>query len=85
MTDQDTSLEEKKGKKRLITRNAWIVCSIVSLLMATSNASRSGARGPGEFIPSVIGGFIGALALLAGSWAIVVLIFRWISRKRHVA
>jgi len=85
MANQDTSTQPNSEKKSLVTRNAWIVISIISLLMALSTASRGGAAGPGEFIPFLMGGFLGGLLLLGGVWALLVLIFRWILRKRSVA
>lgn len=85
MADEGSCPQTNKEGRRLVSRRAWVVCSIVSLLAAISNASKSGAVGPGESIPFIIGGFIGALLLLAGGWAIAVLIFRWIFAKRHIA
>ena len=72
-------------KKRLVSRNTWIVCSIISILMALSNASNNGATGLDVFIPYVLGGFIGGLLLLVGCCAGVTLIYRAISQKRLVA
>lgn len=57
-TDHDTPAQITEDKKRLVTSNAWSVISIISLLMAFSNASKNVATGPGEFIPVLIGGFI---------------------------
>jgi len=80
-------------KKRLLSRQAWTVCLILSALVAISNAARTAAAagigfGP-EFIEFALGGFVGALILFAGGWAIVVLVARWISsltsRKRPLA
>jgi hypothetical protein len=63
------------------------VCSILSTLATINNATKSGATGAGDFIPYALGGFIGGLILFAGGWAIIVLVFRWlsgrISRMRH--
>jgi hypothetical protein len=77
------------NKKRLVSRSAWIVCAVLSVLMGLSNAAKSGAAGSAEFFPYALGGFIGSLALLAGGWAIIVLVFglisRLFSRKRPVA
>lgn len=79
-TDHDTPAQISEDKKRLVTSNAWSVISIISLLMAFSNASKNVATGPGEFIPVLIGGFIGGLVLFGGGWAIIVLASRWLSR-----
>ncbi len=87
VTSQDKPTQPRDEKRPLVSRESWIVCSILSLLAAISNASKSGATGSGEFVPFAIGGFIGALILFAGSWAVMVLVFRWISgwisRMRH--
>lgn len=76
---QDTPAQAKVKKRPVVTRDAWIVCSILSLLAAINNASKSGATGAAEFVPFAIGGFIGGLALFAGGWAIIVLVSRWLS------
>jgi hypothetical protein len=75
----------EQNKKRLVSRNTWIVCSIISILMALSSASNNGATGLEVFIPYVLGGFIGGLLLLVGCCAGVTFIYRAISRKRLVA
>jgi hypothetical protein len=86
-TSEDTPTQVKDGKRPLLTRDVWVVCSILSLLVAINNASKSGATGAGEFVPYAIGGFVGGLVFFAGGWAIIVLVSRWlsgwISRIRH--
>ncbi len=72
-------------KKSLVSRKAWIVISVISLLVALSNASKSGSNGPLEFLPLVAGGFIGGLLLLGGGWALIMGASRWLSRRRSVA
>ena len=72
-----------QAKKPLVSRTTWIVCSIVSVLMALSNASSNGATGADVFIPYVLGGFVGALLLLVGCCAGVTFIYRAISGKQH--
>jgi hypothetical protein len=80
-------------KRRLLSRQAWIVCLIMSALVAIANAARTAAAaGMGfgrEFIEFAVGAFVGALILFAGGWAIVVQVARWISglrsRKRPLA
>lgn len=81
MTDQSIPAQLGVEKKPLVSRKAWIVCSVLSLLGAISNAAKSGAAGPGEFVPFAIGGFIGGLILFAGGWAIIVLVFRGVSGR----
>jgi len=85
--NQPSLARPKYEKRPVLSREAWIVCSILSLLAAFNNAAKSGATGSGEFIPFAIGGFIGGLILFAGGWAIIVLISRWLagwfSRMRH--
>ena len=49
MENQATTAQPQK--KILVSRKAWIVISIISLLIALSNASKSGANGPLEFLP----------------------------------
>ena len=87
VASQDNPTHPRNPKRPLVSRESWIVCSILSFLAAMSNASKSGTTGLGEFVPFAIGGFIGGLILFAGSWAVIVLIFRWlsgwISRVRH--
>ena len=81
-TVNDSSAKTTKEERTLVSRKAWIVISIISLLIAFSNASKSGAVGAGEFLPLVIGGLIGGLVLFGGGWALVVLVHRWILRRR---
>jgi WD40 repeat protein len=81
VASQDTPTQSKDEKRPLVTREAWIVCSILSLLAAINNASKSGATGSGELAPFAIGGFIGGLILFTGSWAIIVFVFRWLSGR----
>jgi hypothetical protein len=73
--------EEKNGqvavaeKGGLISRNAWIVISALSLFAAIGNTGRSGgfAVGLGAAIPYMLGAFIGGLLLFGGVWAVLVL------------
>ena len=83
MENQATTTHPQK--KSLISRKAWIVISVISLLVALSNASKSGANGPLEFLPLVAGGFIGGLLLLGGGWARIMGASRWLSRRGSVA
>jgi len=90
VTERGATVQISNDRKRLLTREAWIACSIFGLLIGISNAYVSRATGPGEFIPFVIGGFTGGLILFAGIWAIALLVFRSISsglsrRRRPIA
>jgi Zn-dependent protease with chaperone function len=83
MENQATTAQPQK--KSLVSRKAWIVISIISLLIALSNASKSGANGPLEFLPVLLGGFIGGLLLLGGGWGLIMGASRWLSRRRSAA
>ena len=78
---QNKDIPVQAQNKNLISRKAWIVISIISLLTALSNASKSRSNGPQEFIPLVVGGVIGGLLLFGGVWALAMLVSRWISRR----
>jgi hypothetical protein len=75
-TDEDSSGQTKKERRSLVSRKAWIMILVLGLLATISNPVR------GEDLSYMAGRFIGSLLLLAGVWALVVLVFRWISRKR---
>jgi hypothetical protein len=83
MEDQATTAQPQK--KSLVSRKAWIAISIISLLIALNNASKSGANGLLEFLPVLIGGFIGGLLLLGGGWALIMGASRCLSRRRSVS
>lgn len=69
-------------KKSLVSRRAWLVISIISLLIALNNTSKSGSHGPLESLPLLAGGFIGGLLILGGIWALIMGASRWLSRRR---
>ena len=68
-------------KKSLVSRRAWLVISIISLLIALSNTSKSGSVGPLESLPFLAGGFIGGLLIFGGVWALIMGASRWLSRR----
>jgi hypothetical protein len=72
-------------KKNLVSRKAWNVISIISLLLALNNASKGGSHGPLEFLSVLAGGFIGGLLIFGGIWALIMGASRWLSRRRSLA
>jgi len=80
MENQNTPAQSGDEKKPLISRVALVVCSILSVLVATNNAASSGTPGQRESITYAFGEFFGAFLasfiLFAGGWSIVVLVFR---------
>jgi hypothetical protein len=85
VTDQGISTQSNTKKQPLISGTAWIVCSILGFLSALGNASRSGATGREEFIEVLLGAFVGGLLFFLAIWAVIMLIYRFIKRKRPVA
>ena len=63
--------------ERIVTRNGWIGCSLVALLMTFGNAKNHINGGIAEFVES----FIGSLAVVVVIWVL----FRWITQKRPIA
>jgi hypothetical protein len=80
MENQNPPAQSGDEKKPLISRVALVVCSILSVLVATNNAASSGTPGQRESITYAFGEFFGAFLasfiLFAGGWSIVVLVFR---------
>jgi cobalamin synthase len=75
MTDQTTSSPTSKAKKSLISYKAWIVILVLSLLATISHPV------PGEGLDYMAGRFIGSMAVFAGTWALALIVARWISRR----
>jgi protein-S-isoprenylcysteine O-methyltransferase Ste14 len=73
MTDQSASPPASKEKKSLISYKAWIVILVLILLVAISHPV------PGEGLDYMAGRFIGSLLVIAGVWALAVIVYRWMS------
>jgi uncharacterized membrane protein YccC len=73
MENQGTATQPQK--KGLISRRAWVMILVLSLLATISNPV------PGESANYIAGRFIGSLLLFAAVWALVVLVSRWVSRR----
>jgi hypothetical protein len=71
----------KPTTERLFTRNDWIGCLLIALLITASNAHNYPYGGPVAMLER----FIGSLGAVALFWAVVRGIYRWITKKRPLA
>lgn len=72
---ESTEEQPPKTGERLVTRNGWIGCALVALLLT------AGKRHIGEGAIEFVERFIGSLAVVVVVWVI----FRLITQKRPTA
>ena len=81
MATEDQPTQKKERGERLVTRNDYIVCGLISLLVGTSNAARDGLylrADPVGFIAFLLGTFAAVLIF----WVCVRGIYRWLTKKK---
>jgi len=76
-SSQEAPQKSKTKGERWVTKNEWIVCSVLALVSALT-ALRFGAA---VFIEVLIG----RLAAIVIIWVIVRGVYRWIANKRTAA
>jgi sorbitol-specific phosphotransferase system component IIBC len=83
--DKEEQPKRSKGRRnRLVTRNDWIGCSLVSLLLTLSNTRQQGISltgNPAEWLQT----FVGKLAVIVIFWVVVKGLFHWLTKKRPVS
>lgn len=75
MTDQAAPAHTNKVKDKLLSRTTWLVIVALSLLSAFSNPV------PGQKLSYIAGKFTGSFVLYGGVWALIVVVWRWASRR----
>jgi hypothetical protein len=80
-TEEEQPKQDKQRGEQWVSGTEWIVCSVIALLVASSNARNN----PGGGIAGLLGGFVGSLAVVGLFWVTVRGIYRWITKKKPVA
>jgi Kef-type K+ transport system membrane component KefB len=73
-----TEDQPKQARQRLVTRNDWIGCSLVAILLTLANAKNQ----PNAGIAGLLGAFIGSLVVVVLIWVMGRGIVRWFTKKR---